>query len=204
MLSLKHLILNRPTVFGKEGISFWAEAESKKAYEEQLILKDMLSSMKDDITRKDFCRLIVNMLTVKYSKTLEDILLEKGVEINPFVFVDTDDIEILAANALGIVNGKENNNFDPDGFITRQEAATMLSRVAKVMGVTSPNSEKLEFTDSSEFAEWGKEGIYFVSASLSTEGSRVMGGVEDGKFNPSGLYTKEQSVLTIYRLFHTY
>ncbi len=204
MLSLKHLIIERPLTFGKNGISFWAEDEAQSAYEEGLVLKKMLSTMKDNISRKDFCHLIVNMLTVKYSKTAEELLCEKGLELDMFVFVDTSDEYILTANALGIVNGKGDNMFDPEGYITRQEAATMLYRTAKVLGVTAPNSEKLTFTDEKEFAEWGKEGIFFVSASLSDKGTRVMGGVEDGKFAPSGFYTKEQSVLTVYRIFHTY
>ena len=80
----------------------------------------------------------------------------------------------------------------------------MLYRTAKALGVTAPNSEKLEFTDADKFAAWGQEGIFFVSATLSDKGTRVMGGVEDGKFDPAGFYTKEQSVLTIYRLFHAY
>lgn len=204
MLSLKHLILERPLTFGKDGISFWAENEAKSAYEEGLILKTTLNSMKSNISRKEFCHLIVNMLTVKYSKTAEELLHEKGLELDFSVFVDTADEYVLTANALGIVNGKGDNMFDPEGYITRQEAATMLYRTAKAIGVTAPNSEKLTFTDEEEFAEWGKEGIFFVSASLSDKGTRVMGGVEDGKFAPSGFYTKEQSVLTVYRIFHTY
>ncbi len=204
MLSLKHLILERPITFGEAGVSAWAEAEVKEALNEGLVLETLYKTMKDKITRQEFCYLVINMLTVKSSKTIEDILAEKGLELNYEFFNDTYDSYILSANALGIVNGKGDNKFDPNGFITRQEAATMLYRTAKVMGVTAPNSEKLEFTDGDKFQEWGKEGIFFVSASLSKQGMRVMGGVEDGKFDPNGFYTKEQSVLTIHRLFNTY
>ncbi len=204
MLSLKHIITDRPNAFAAEDVSFWAEEEVIAASYENLVPDSMYKSLKDNITRKDFCDLVVNMLTVKYSKSAEDILFERGLELDYNFFVDTSDTVILTANALGIVNGKENNCFDPDGLITRQEAATMLYRVAKVMGVETPNSEKLTFTDEDTFAEWGKDGIFFVSASLSNSGMRVMGGVEDGKFSPAGLYTKEQSVLTIHRLFNTY
>ncbi len=204
MLSLKHLILERPVTLGGTGVSEWAENEVKAAMYDGLVLETLYNTMKDKITRQEFCYLVINMLTVKNSKSIEDILLEKGLELNYDVFHDTHDSYILSANALGIVNGKGNNEFDPEGFITRQEAATMLYRTAKVMGVSEPNSEKLEFTDSDKFAQWGEEGIFFVSASLSKQGMRVMGGVENGKFDPNGFYTKEQSVLTIYRIFNTY
>lgn len=204
MLSLKHIILERPITLGGTGVSAWAENEVKAAIYEGLVLETLYNSMKDSITRQEFCYLVINMLTVKNSKSIEQILLEKGVELNYDVFNDTADAYVLSANALGIVNGKGDYKFDPEGYITRQEAATMLYRTAKVMGVSEPNSEKLEFTDGDKFAEWGKEGIFFVSASLSKQGMRVMGGVENGKFDPQGFYTKEQSVLTIYRLFNTY
>lgn len=204
MLSLKHLVIERPLAFGKDGISSWAEEEVKGALKDELVLKSMYTTMKNKITRKEFCYLVDNMLTKKFSKSIEEILKERNLTINETAFVDTADSTILSANALGIVNGKMNNCFDPEGYITRQEAATMLYRTAKVMGVTTPNSEKLTFTDEDKFADWGKEGIFFTSASLSDKGTRVMGGVEDGKFDPSGFYTKEQSVLTIFRLFHTY
>ena len=204
MLSLKHLIIERPITLGGTGVSAWAENEVKAAMYEGLVLETLYKTMKDNITRQEFCYLVINMLTVKNSKSIEQILLEKGVELNYDAFLDTADAYVLSANALGIVNGKGDYKFDPEGFITRQEAATMLYRTAKVMGVLEPNSEKLEFTDSDKFAEWGKEGIFFVSASQSKQGMRVMGGVENGKFDPNGLYTKEQSVLTIYRIFNTY
>lgn len=204
MLSLKHVIMERPVVLYMDNVSFWAKDEVIEASKEKLVLDGMYTTLKDSITRQDFCYLVVNMISKKLGKDINDILAEKKIELNYQAFVDTMDEKVLIANALGIVNGKENNHFDPIGLITRQEAATMLYRTAKALGITAPNSEKLTFADESEFANWGKDGIFFVSASLSDKGTRVMGGVEDGKFNPSGFYTKEQSILTIYRLFHSY
>lgn len=204
MLASKHKITDRPNVFGEMGVSSWAYNEAVAAYSNHLITPDILGTMKNKITREEFCDLVVNLLCVKYNKTTETILEEKGLQLNYDFFKDTYDYNILAANALGIVNGKENNMFDPNGYITRQEAAVMLQRTAKVMGVTKPNDKAFTFSDASIFPSWSADAIAFVSASVSAQGTRVMGGVENNRFDPKGYYTKEQSVLTVYRLFNAY
>lgn len=204
MLSAKHKILSRPNVFGKSGVSAWALDEVQAAYSNNLIVPGIFTTMKEKITREEFCDLVVNLLMVKFGKTMEQILEERNLKLDYDFFKDTYDYNTLAANALGIVNGKENNMFDPNGFITRQEAATMLQRTAKVMGATKANDSKVTFADANIFPSWSAEAIDFVSASLSRSGKRVMGGVENNKFDPKGYYTKEQSVLTVYRLFDTY
>ena len=205
LLSATHKVLNRPNVFGIRGLSDWALEESVEAYRLGLITNECRSDMPSAISRQQFCKLLMNMLTTKTGKSVEKLLEEKGVSINSEAFVDTSDYNVLSANALGIVNGKENGKFDPNGTIKRQEAAAMLQRAAvNVLGVTSPNSTPVEFTDADTFASWGSDAIAFVSASADKNGRRVMGGKEAGRFAPDDLYTKEQSVLTVYRLYTAY
>lgn len=204
MLAAKHMIISRPNEYGKSGVSSWADAEVKAADSNGLITDEIKTSMKNKITREEFCNLVVRLLTVKFGKNTEEILEEKNLSLDYSFFKDTYEYNILVANALGIVNGKENNMFDPDGYITRQEAAVMLYRTAKVLGAVKPNADKFNFSDAAQFPSWSKDAIDFVSASITHEGKRVMGGVENNRFDPKGYYTKEQSVLTIYRLFMTY
>ena len=59
----------------------------------------------------------------------------KGVTINNSAFTDTTDKAVLAANALGIINGVAEGRFDPDGTLTRAQIAAIINRVARVMGV---------------------------------------------------------------------
>ena len=42
---------------------------------------------------------------------------------------------MLAANALGIINGVGDNKFYPNGTFTRAQAAAIINRVADVLGV---------------------------------------------------------------------
>ncbi len=204
MLAATHKVLERPNVFGEMGASDWAIDEVKAAYSNGLVTTELLTTLKYRITREEFCNLVMNFIFIKTGKTIETILSEKGLELDYDFFVDSEAYNVLAANALGIVNGKGNGMFDPLGFITRQEAAVMLQRTAKVLGVTKPNDTKLTFADAKSFPSWSAAAIDFVSASVSLQGTRVMGGVENNKFDPQGFYTKEQSVLTIYRLFSAY
>ncbi len=204
-LARTHYLIDRPNVFGKTGLSDWALPESKEAYRYGLITDACFNAMPDAITRLEFCDLVINMLTVKLDKSIEKLLSDKGLEIKQNAFVDTDYYNILAANALGIVNGKEEGKFDPNGTIKRQEAAAMLQRAAvNVLGVTEANSTSVTFADEETFADWGRDAIAFVSASVNKNGMRVMGGKENNKFAPSDLYTKEQSVLTVLRLYTAY
>jgi len=205
MFSATHFVISRPNTFGRRGLSDWALDEAKEAYEYGLITSDCLNSMPDAITRLEFCDLVMNMLSVKLAKSVEKILADKKLSVNYEAFTDTDYYNILAAAALGIVNGKEEGKFDPDGTIKRQEAAAMLCRAAvNVLGVEKANSDPIEFTDADTFADWGRDAISFVSASIDKNGRKVMGGKEGGRFAPVDLYTKEQSVLTILRLYTAY
>lgn len=205
MFSATHFVISRPNTFGRRGTADWALPEAKEAYEYGLITADCLNSMPDAITRLEFCDLVMNMLSVKLAKSVEKILADKNLTVNSKAFTDTDYYNILAANALGIVNGKEAGKFDPYGTIKRQEAAAMLQRAAvNVLNVEKSNSDSVEFTDADTFADWGRDAINFVSASMDKNGRRVMGGKEGGKFAPNDLYTKEQSVLTILRLYTAY
>ena len=50
---------------------------------------------------------------------------------------------------------------------------------------------------------WAKEGVQFVSACLDpVSGKRVMNGTGTNTFSPLGVYTREQSVMTMIRLLH--
>ena len=77
---------------------------------------------------------------------------------------------IGTANAYGIINGKGNNLFDPEGLITRQEAAAMVTRAAKLCGMeTEMNKMAVRdalaaFGDYVKTAEWSRPYLAFCYA----------------------------------------
>jgi hypothetical protein len=205
MLSVGHKVIRRPNVFGNNGVSSWALEECQKAWQSGLVTQSVRYTMTDAISREEFCELLMNMLSKKLGLSVMDILTVKNAMIDTSVFDDTSSEYVFAANALGIVNGKGGKTFDPKGTIKRQEAAAMLQRAAvNVLGVSEANSTAIEFSDSDTFDDWGRDAIAFVSASVDNNGRKVMGGKEEGRFAPHDLYTKEQSVLTVLRLFNAY
>lgn len=71
------------------------------------------------------------------------------------------------AYTYGIVNGKSAQRFDPNGTITRQEAAVMVARAAKLCGMETEMSTLAvrdvlaQFTDYVTTADWARSGLAF-------------------------------------------
>ncbi len=187
-----------------QGPSSWAVPELTQAAALGLIPEGLQGNYTSPITRQEFCKLVNTLLTARTGKSMNQLLSDRDVTVNPSVFADTNDSDVLAANALGIVKGRnaEKKLFAPNEKISRQEAAVMLCRAAAVLGVTEPNSTPLTFTDA--IAGWAQREVSFVSGMIdpSTE-KRVMQGTNAaaGTFSPTGSYTREMSVVTMVRLY---
>ncbi len=204
-LSRSHLILQLPCAAeAADTPSDWAMAEVRTALEKELIPLSQQERYTEQITRGDFCTLLMTMLVSKTnSASIEALLTAKGVTTDPATFTDVaaaDSTAILAANALGIVNGRGNGIFDPQSPITRQEAAAMLMRAAQVLGIEM-GDEPMRFADMGEAADWAAIGILYTSSLVSESGKAVMGGVSETKFSPLTGYTREQAMLTMVRLW---
>ena len=74
---------------------------------------------------------------------------------------------IGAANSSGIVNGVGSGKFNPEGTITRQEAAAMVARAAKLCGLDTEmdagatKDVLAQFGDYRSVANWAKESLAF-------------------------------------------
>lgn len=112
----------------------------------------------------------------------------------PFADVEADEKISIAYN-FGIINGKSDTLFDPQGEITREEAATMLMRVYRSYGGEMPELSDFAFDDDENISEWAKNDVYSAYA------LGIMNGVADGYFAPQEKYTVEQSIITLFRLY---
>lgn len=120
------------------------------------------------MTRAEFCTIVVKALGIKplESRVFSDV--PSGLWYSGYVG---------AANANGIVNGVGNSKFNPNGTITRQEAATMVVRAAKVLGLNTAaaNAETTlsRFSDSAKVASYAKEPLAYCynSGILEAEAS---------------------------------
>lgn len=183
----------------KDEMHDWAYEEVVAAIENDLVPGYLQNLYLNDIKRGEFCDVIIQALEAVLDQDIEQIVLDKtGEDItnyqHTYPFVDTTDTNALAANKLGIVNGKGSGRFDPYANITRQEAATMLMRAAKVLDMDSTGTGNTSFSDREQVASWAAEAVDYICKA----------GIMNGKgenFDPTGSYSREQSFMTIYRLF---
>lgn len=182
--------------------SDWAKPEIDEAVMLKLIPNDMQNRYTQDINRGAFCKLVLNLLEIKTGKTVDSLLVDRGKKIDVNIFDDTTNDAILTAYALGIVSGKGNSKFDPYGSITRQEAAVMLLRSAKILGMKGNNSSMI-FADSTDIASWAKDAIAVVSTTKDKSNqTSIMGDTGDNKFSPNASYTRQQAFITMKRMFN--
>ena len=185
-----------PTLNGEP--SAWAKEEILKALEADLVPEHVNSAYTTDITRSDFCDLIIKMIEKKSGKAIADVIAGYADAKSDVSFPDTDSANVIAAAKLGIVNGRSSGAFDPTANITRQEAAKMLALAAKVLGADITASE-VAFADADDIYAWAKEFIYYVNTIGVMNGTST---TTPPNFSPLRTYTREQSILTVYRLFN--
>jgi|GEM_PF-2656980 len=181
------------------GASRWAATEIDDAIRLGILPENLLYDFQNDITRAEFAEAAVRAILViggALSDTDEDefaqyvsMLIQ---EYDPFD--DTDNMFVIIAHYLHIVNGVGERTFAPYNSITRQEAATMLGRIVEAFGVTESGDSHVSFVDSALFAPWASESIDFVSS------FGIMGGIGNNEFSPIGPYTREQTFVTMARL----
>ena len=189
--------------------SSWAQSEVKEAIYRGFVPDELQNNYTKSISRAEFAKVAVFYLAASQNLGVDDfmnIYREKSEMLtgNQFEykepFSDIDDYYINSAYALGVVNGRSNEIFDPDSPITRQEAAVMLLNTYRLFG-TYANQEKAHsfrkgeiFQDSDIIAEWAIE-----SAAVMYQFG-VMNGINNDTWDPLGYYTREQCFATFMRL----
>ncbi len=156
------------------------KSDISKAVSDGYIPLSLMTDWKKSVTRAEF------------AQTAADFLSLEPKSASPFS--DTSDPHIVACYEAGIVTGVGDNKFDPSGNITRQEAAAMLFRAAKYMGLSVTSSDPSGFKDSDLIAPWAAESVDFVKS------AGIMEGDESGNFNPLDEYTAEETAVTFIRL----
>ncbi|MDR1705102.1 MAG: S-layer homology domain-containing protein [Clostridiales bacterium] len=172
-----------PPVAATDIPSSWAVVQVNTAIAANLVPASLQSKYTQATTRAEFCALAVALY--------ENV---KGEITERTKFNDTTDINVEKAAAIGVTSGTGNNNFSPDSSLTREQAATMLSRLADATGKPLPK-QTTTFNDVSDISSWATEAVGQM------QGSGIMGGVGNNTFSPKAPYTREQSIVTIMRLW---
>ena len=132
---------------------------------EALIARGIINGMGNDsyapdetMTRAQFATIVVNALGLipKANQVFADIAADQWYA--PY---------IGTAYAYGIVYGKSTTCFDPEGLITRQEAAAMVARAARLCGMDTELepyeilNALAQFGDYVTVDDWAKESMAF-------------------------------------------
>ena len=173
--------------FQPVGASDWAVPFIQEAFQLNVLPVELQSRYTATATRSEICALTVS--------------LYEAVTGAPVAgrtdFTDTDDPYVEKAAFLGIVNGVGNGAFRPDDPLTREQAAVMLDRLARILNCPLPQ-EAADFSDRNQISSWA------LSAVGAVQCTGIMNGVGSGRFDPSGLYSREQCISTLMRLYHWY
>ena len=166
--------------------SGWAKDQVSEATAAGIVPTSLQSKYNVGITRAEFCA-----LACQTYETLHGPIT--GYE--QMHFNDTADVNVLKMASIGVVNGVKPDQFAPNDGLTREQAATMLARLAKAAG--SPLAEAApSFADNKSISSWAKDAVGQMQK------SGVMGGTGNNQFTPKGTYTREQSILTALRLYN--
>ncbi len=153
---------------------------------------NIISNFPGEITREEFCELVFN-----YIKNFPGSAFSVAIIKPPFTDTDNEYIEVL--NALGIVKGKSETEFAPNDSLTREEAAAILCRlINKIYPDWDATAQYFDFADSGQISDWAMNDIQVIC------NMGIMQGIGDNRFAPKGLYTTEQAVATLVRVYNNF
>lgn len=131
------------------------------------------------ITRSDFAHIAYNMLNSVKPFT---------ADATENLFNDTDKKEVNTLASIGIIAGKGEKLFAPEDLITREEAAVLLDRIAKYLGIDMSMAKiATGYSDIETVSPWALSAVQNLSASniISSKG---------GAFNPKNDITAAEAV----------
>lgn len=99
---------------------------------------------------------------------------------------------LVAAVNKGVIKGVTPTTFAPEGFLTRQEAATILVRALGLEGKAPDPGYKTEYKDDRKISDYARDSIYVVTQLGLMAGS-------NGNFNPKNTLTRAESAAIIER-----
>lgn len=141
------------------------------------------------VTRAEFSKMIVSALkldTVAYEENFTDVKANDWFAS----FVAT-----MVKN--GFVSGYPDGTFKPNGHITRNEMAKILSNVLEVEVTEEEVATILDsFSDSSDIPKWARLSVAEVVK------AELIVGDTNKKFNPNKTATRAEAVTVVFRLFN--
>ncbi len=176
----------------------WAIPEIQVAAARSLVPYEFTDKYNDNITREQFAVLLENTIVVAGNyANMNAYMNEAGISYTPGRFSDcagrNEAIDRLCA--VGVISGRSDTEFAPDGAVSRQEAAAMITRVADLFMYVGTNYT-IESTDADSVDEWARFYVNWVAD------KGIMFGDDQNRFDPHGSLTVQQAIASINRLYN--
>ena len=133
----------------------------------------------NNITRAEFVKMLVRAFDI--TSEGEDAFDDVSSSDWFYEFVKT-------AKNSGMINGNENNEFMPNDFVTRQDAAVMIFRCLNM----NEAADISLFDDDAEIAEYAKAAVYAMKE------KDIISGTDNNLFEPHTFATRAQCAKMIY------
>ena len=185
------IVLSLPV--GAANYSQWFKSSYLELEALSLIPKSFADmDLTQSITRAEMCELAVPAL----EKILDDEITPSRTDY----FTDTDNVTILKAHELGIVNGYEDGSFLPEKGLTRQEFFLVLVNFCKAasMQPNTQNASIAKFADAADVSYWAKS-----AAEICVKYGYVNGTAENGKtmLNPKAVLSRQEAMAMFLRCY---
>lgn len=164
--------------------SHWAKETIQSAISSEIAKGYPDGSFKPDnaITRAEFSELVNNVFAFTNAAEITYTDVPISAWYAPV---------IAKAKAAGYIDGYPNGTMKPDGNITRQEVAVIISRLKSL----TAQSSTLSFTDAPSIASWSKQAVIAVAD------AKLMIGYPNGSFKPVAPITRAEALVAITRTF---
>lgn len=171
----------------------WAQETVTGYYLNQLLPYELCGDLQRELTRAELAKLCYHYIfKVRGWETATLKNPFRDLEDEPFI------IQILRCNDVGIMNGVSSNEFLPQGTVTREQAATVLSRlIGYLTGETPQASGDPAYVDADELSVWARDSVAAISETGIFRGA-------DGQFRPKDSITRQEMILTLDRVFQNY
>jgi len=180
-------------------LSGWAVTTVGLALSWRIVPEHLVSNFNQPITRTEFADLVVATYSVFMGGMIgiDDVpVLERTIAERVSAFTDTGNPNVMIAAYLGLITGVGDGRFDPDSTITREQAAVILSRMVDIfLEHPSENVLPVIFDDTERISDWA------IDAVEKMQMLGIMSGVGRNHFAPQATYTREQSIVTMMRIF---
>ena len=181
----------------KDIVGKWYENTIAELYNKGIVSgvsKDKFAP-ENNVKRGDFVMLIMNSLGDKF----DEITSDEDTTVDEFADVSADSYyhdSIIKARKLGIAYGAENNNFNADDSITREEMCAFTARALRKIDELDESQKDNEFTDKADISAYAVKDINDLYA------VGIVKGYENNEIRPKAYTKRAEAAQVVYNIIN--